>query len=217
MSAPVASEDWFPPWYSLQHTSDEEPFIQLPTKTGRSPVYITKFFEGDAETLHETLSLDDVNLALISVPRPYTLYDAKGWIATQRAEDGGDLPLQVLRADDPKSGKLIGAITLTRNKVEALQGLAPSAVDECELGYYLHPDYWRKGIMTDAVRAVMAWAVTEIKLESVVIRAAENNLGSRAVVNSFPQFEVIGEDFEITYPASKGGEKKIIRSWRWKF
>jgi len=217
MSAPVAIDDWFPPWYSLQHTSDNEPYIPLPAKPGRPPVFLTKFLEDDAEALEATLSLDSINLALIAVPRPYTLDDAKGWIAMQRGGTAGDLPLQVLRADDPKSGKLIGAITLTRNKLEILQGTAPSSEDECELGYYLHPDYWRKGIMKDAVEAIMAWALSERKTEAVVIRAAENNLGSRAVVNSFRQFKVIGEDFEITYPASKGGEKKIIRSWRWKF
>ena len=39
--------------------------------------------------------------------------------------------------------------------------------DIAELGYELHPEYWRKGIMTEALEALIRWAFQEFELNRI--------------------------------------------------
>lgn len=50
-----------------------------------------------------------------------------------------------------------------------------------EIGYWLSQDYQGKGIMTRAVKAMLAIAKNELGMEIASIRASEGNLPSRAV------------------------------------
>ena len=50
-----------------------------------------------------------------------------------------------------------------------------------EIGYWLSQDYQGKGIMTRAVKAMLAIAKNELDVELAVIKASEGNLPSRAI------------------------------------
>ncbi len=66
-----------------------------------------------------------------------------------------------------------------------------------ELGYTLHPDYWRKGIMKEAVLKVMDFGFDEMKLHSIEARTSSENLASTAILKStgFVQEGYLKEEF----------------------
>lgn len=51
-----------------------------------------------------------------------------------------------------------------------------------EIGYALHPDYWRKGIMKEAIQKVLEFGFKTMKLHSVEARISLENLASAAVL-----------------------------------
>ncbi|MEO7983368.1 MAG: GNAT family N-acetyltransferase, partial [Bacteroidota bacterium] len=50
-----------------------------------------------------------------------------------------------------------------------------------EIGYALHPEYWRKGIMKEAILEVLDYGFGRMNLHSVEARTTKENLGSAAV------------------------------------
>ena len=54
-------------------------------------------------------------------------------------------------------------------------------VNEIEIGYRLHPDYWNRGLATEAARAVREYAFDVLKLERVISLIHPDNLASRRV------------------------------------
>jgi [ribosomal protein S5]-alanine N-acetyltransferase len=53
--------------------------------------------------------------------------------------------------------------------------------DEIEIGYRLHPDYWDKGIATEAAMAVRDHAFRDLKLPRVISLIHPENIPSRRV------------------------------------
>lgn len=53
-----------------------------------------------------------------------------------------------------------------------------------EIGYTLHPGYWRKGIMKEAVLNVMNFGFEEMKLHRIEARISAGNLASAALLQS---------------------------------
>jgi [ribosomal protein S5]-alanine N-acetyltransferase len=47
-----------------------------------------------------------------------------------------------------------------------------------EIGYMLHPDYWNKGIVTEAAEAVLEFGFKQLKFHSVEAFLTPENLGS---------------------------------------
>jgi RimJ/RimL family protein N-acetyltransferase len=85
---------------------------------------------------------------------------------------------------------------------------------EYELAYYLHPDWQGKGIIKNAVLALLSWAIEEEGVKDVFVRVVETNAKSRSVVGSIPEFKVEKEGVEIKWPKSKGGDVKLLMVWR---
>lgn len=51
-----------------------------------------------------------------------------------------------------------------------------------EIGYMLHPKYWRKGIMKEALLAVIAYGFNDIKLHSIEAHINPANSASAAIL-----------------------------------
>lgn len=59
--------------------------------------------------------------------------------------------------------------SIVREQKQTVEGEAI----EVDLGYWLHPDYYKQGIMTAAVKAVIEWGRKEEGVGTVVVRAVE--------------------------------------------
>jgi ribosomal-protein-alanine N-acetyltransferase len=57
----------------------------------------------------------------------------------------------------------------------------PEVPGEVEIGYRLHPDYWNRGLITEAARAVRDHAVVDLKLSRVISLIHPENIPSRRV------------------------------------
>jgi RimJ/RimL family protein N-acetyltransferase len=209
--------------YQLEHTPSGSPYVAVPSRS-ETPIYLTTYYAKDPPDVESALKLPEVNFYLISAPTPYTLADAEWWV-NQQLTTPANLPLQVLRAGSPgEDGKLIGTVSLMppdSQVVTRLRELLPNSLkegNECELGYYLHPDWRGKGIMKAGVKALLATAKTEYGVSRVIVRIAEDNLNSRRVVESMggEWVRTEGECPELDWPETKGGGRKQILSWVYK-
>jgi RimJ/RimL family protein N-acetyltransferase len=57
----------------------------------------------------------------------------------------------------------------------------PELPGEVEIGYRLHPDYWNRGLITEAARAVRDHAFADLKLARVISLIHAENIPSRRV------------------------------------
>ena len=57
----------------------------------------------------------------------------------------------------------------------------PEVPGEIEIGYRLHPDYWNRGLITEAARAVRDHAFADLKLPRVISLIHPDNIPSRRV------------------------------------
>lgn len=70
---------------------------------------------------------------------------------------------------------VIGTICLWNFKEEHYRG---------EIGYLLHPDHWRKGMMKEAINAVVDYGFTVLGLHSIEALLDPENMGSSSVLES---------------------------------
>lgn len=54
-----------------------------------------------------------------------------------------------------------------------------------ELGYMLHPDYWRMGIMSEAVETVVNYGFQKFKFHSIEAHIDPANVGSEKILQKF--------------------------------
>ena len=85
-------------------------------------------------------------------------------------------------------GRVIGTICYW--KIEKIHYRA-------EIGYALHPEFWRKGIMKEAIKEVLKYGFEVMKLHSVEARINANNEASAATLLSsgFTRDAYFKEDF----------------------
>lgn len=88
--------------------------------------------------------------------------------------------------DDPS--KLIGTICYWRMQKEHYRA---------EIGYVLHPGYWRKGYMKEAIGEVVNYAFNLMGLHSIEARLSPENIASAASLeaNGFTKDALFKEDF----------------------
>jgi [ribosomal protein S5]-alanine N-acetyltransferase len=84
--------------------------------------------------------------------------------------------------------QLIGTICLWNIQKQHYRG---------EIGYILHPDYQRKGIMQEAISAVIGYGFDRMKLHSIAAHVSPNNDGSIKLLerNGFTREGYFKEDF----------------------
>jgi ribosomal-protein-alanine N-acetyltransferase len=54
-----------------------------------------------------------------------------------------------------------------------------------EIGYMLHPDYWRKGIISEALESVIEFGFNQMNLHSIEAQIDPANLASEKVLQKF--------------------------------
>ena len=98
----------------------------------------------------------DIAAMTLNVPHPYEDGMAEKWIGAhqERFDKGEEVVLAVTLRE---SGELIGAIGLILKRDH----------DKAELGYWIGKPYWGRGFCTEAARAVLRYAFTELGLNRV--------------------------------------------------
>jgi RimJ/RimL family protein N-acetyltransferase len=100
------------------------------------------------------------------IPHPYTRADAENFIGSVNTANG-ETAFLITIAD----GTLIGAC-----------GLAMTEGPAHELGYWLGVPYWGRGFATEAVRAVIDYAFTDLEHDALQAGARVTNPASRRIL-----------------------------------
>jgi len=78
--------------------------------------------------------------------------------------------------------------------------------DEIDLGYRFLPEYWGKGIATEASHAILAYGFDQLKLRKIIAIAMKENKAS------FKVMEKVGMEFDKFAPYELGSEDAV---WYW--
>jgi len=54
-----------------------------------------------------------------------------------------------------------------------------------EMGYMLHPKYWRQGIISEAIKAIIDFGFNELKFHSIEAHIDPENTGSEKILQKF--------------------------------
>ncbi len=133
--------------------------------------------EGDEKSIQENADNLNVSRYLLVVPYPYTIKDAEGFVKYCK-EQNGKSPREnyelgiTLKGDD----RVIGMIGLTH--VDQFQSKG-------EIGYWLGESHWRKGIMSEALEAIIKFAFDELNLGRIDISAFTLNEASNSLIKRF--------------------------------
>ncbi|NQY96278.1 MAG: GNAT family N-acetyltransferase [Henriciella sp.] len=133
----------------------------------------------DAPYIAARIGVRDVAWNLGRAPYPYQLSDAEEWL--ERVPKGWvEDTAYVLVITEPEAG-VIGCV-----------GLDLKPMDVWEIGYWLGQDWWGHGYITEAARAVMDWAETDMGLQQFVSGHFTDNAASGRVLTKLG-FEPCGE------------------------
>lgn len=128
--------------------------------------------EADVPRIVEACADPATQRWLPDLPDPYTHEAARAFVEWCR-EGAFTGDLWTWAVTDPAApDRLLGAITLFRLRDPAAQG---------EIGYWLHPEARGRGVMSDAVRAVAAYALGAGPHQSLLVRCSPDNIASRRV------------------------------------
>jgi len=124
----------------------------------------------DASDLIDNLNDLEVTKSLLPMPYPYDEKEAHWWINKCQEEARRKPRINYDLAIELKSEKkLVGGIGLT--KVDSFQGKA-------EIGFWLGKKYWRQGLMTEAINAMLEFAFNKLFLRRIEWNAFADNEAS---------------------------------------
>ncbi len=126
----------------------------------------------DAPTLFKLRTIEEV-MRYIHRERPRTIEDVETLITTinEGYTQGQTIAWVISLKDNP--AHMIGSIGYWRTDL---------ANYRAEIGYMLHPDFYRKGIVSEALTASIRFGFEEIKLHSIMANVAPENIASQQVL-----------------------------------
>lgn len=165
-----------------------------PVELSGGGVRLGPHLAGDVQRVAEACSAASTQAWLPSLPSPYTVLDAAGWIAGREEEQArGAGVFWAVRADlagsagaDDGAGAGGGGGPAAPLIAEVGLFTLGDGVRTGEVGYWCHPDARGRGVTTAAVRLVVRHALAPVAwgglgLERVVMRVASRNAASRRV------------------------------------
>ena len=146
------------------------PFPEL--KTGR--LLLRKLTANDANEIFFLRSNEDV-LRFLGKEPTKSIAEAEEFIGkiNKNVDENQSILWGTSLLNDPS--RIIGTICLWNFTPENYRA---------EIGYVLHPEHWRKGIMKEAIICVVEYGFTILKLHSIEARLSPANIASSAVLES---------------------------------
>lgn len=135
--------------------------------------FISDITPDDQAAYIEHLKEKQIYDQTLAIPYPYTAEDAQWWVnhvAENTRKQGRSSQWAIRRTD----GYLIGGI--------GFHGAEIGKTHTSELGYWLAKPYWGKGLMTEAVKKVTAFAFEEFGLVRISAHVFYFNQGSARVL-----------------------------------
>jgi RimJ/RimL family protein N-acetyltransferase len=134
---------------------------------------IREFEKKDIPVLIENINDLEVSQYLLLVPYPYRLKDANWWINKCQEEAKKKPRATYDFAIELKSEKrLVGGIGL--NHADYFQ-------NTIEIGFWLGKRYWKQGIMSEAITAMLDFAFDKLKMNRINWYAYADNVASNAL------------------------------------
>lgn len=159
--------------------------IRITLQSGR---YLSSVSEADQPGLVRNLHSRDVYNTTLNIPYPYTDADAYFWIrkCKEAREHQGAESTFAIRTDD---GVLIGVVgaegiqpTVTPTGMQGESPVQNFRSHRAEIGYWLAPQFWGQGVMTEAVGEYVRYTFREFDLEKLIAHVFESNLASARVL-----------------------------------
>ncbi|MFA9413452.1 MULTISPECIES: GNAT family N-acetyltransferase [unclassified Streptococcus] len=181
---------------SNNHNTEEK--ISLPNlETDR--LYLRERTVADAEAVFEYASLPEVSWPA-GFPPVKTVEDEVYYLEHVLTKRNADHHLPsgygiCLKGTD----KVIGSVDFNLRHAD----------DVLEMGYTLHPDFWQKGLMTEACHAFLEAGFTLLKLHKIEIACYDHNQASRKLA------EKLGFTLEATIRDRKDAQGNRCASLRY--
>ena len=146
------------------------PFPEL--KTAR--LLLRKLQGADAHEMFFLRSNEDV-LRYIGREPTKTIAEAEEFInkINKFVDENESILWGIAFLNDPST--IIGTICIWNFQTEHYRG---------EIGFILHPDHWRKGLMKEAINTVVDYGFSILRLHSIEAKLNPENIGSSAVLES---------------------------------
>ncbi len=151
-------------------TLNFEPFPELTTER----LLLRKLVNSDAKLLFFLRSDQQVLKYLLNEPAT-SIEQVEKFIETINGnlENAVSILWAITFRDHPD--KLVGTICYWNIKPED---------DRAEIGYVLHPDHWRKGIMKEAMKSVIEYGFQTLKLHSIEAVTSPGNIATIRLLES---------------------------------
>ena len=134
---------------------------------------IRRFMPEDANDIYEACNDYEMVKTTLGLPWPYTKQMAEGWIPklSQREKEGTSYEYAICFKDNPN--KIIGCIALID---------VNSVAKRAEMGYWVARKHWKKGIATEAAKAMLKFGFEKLGLHSIFARYFDINPASGRVM-----------------------------------
>ncbi|RNL49552.1 GNAT family N-acetyltransferase [Pedobacter jejuensis] len=126
----------------------------------------------DAENIFK-MRTNEAVMKYIDRERPKDLTDVKTFITTfnEGFENGDNLAWVIALKENPN--QMIGSVGYWRTDY---------ANHRAEIGYMLHPDYWRKGIISEALKRTIDFGFNNMNLHTIKANINVENDASRQIL-----------------------------------
>ncbi len=133
--------------------------------------------KGDEKHLVKHLNNINISKNMSNIPHPYTSKQAKEFIIKS---------LKEMKERKIKSYKIF--LELKSNN-EVIGGIGLGKLDYTnksgEIGYWLSEEYWKQGLMSEAMNQILRWAFGVTKLRRIELYAYPENKTSNIVAKKF--------------------------------
>lgn len=156
----------------------KRPFIPIVTER----LFMRPVCVEDLDRIVQLLNNFNVSKTLSSVPFPYTIDDARKFIAAKMKEMYEDNSAVVLSILDRKSGQLMGKIGYNSDR----------------LGYWLGEQYWGQGFVKEALHTFVHFLFNVCHLDEIKVSAMPSNKASVRLIEGINAVPTIREEIYCT-------------------